>query len=225
MSEDYDRLSPLGEEQARKLGSFWVRQGVTFHNVYCGPARRHIRTMEIAGEELARAGRPWPNPVALPSMDEFDAYQMMKTMVPLLIEKDEKIRQLNQTFNDNQQSPEAGRFLQYLFEAVASRWCMGEWDTPGLETWAQFQTRVQHAIQNIRSTAAKSTHTVVFTSGGPIAASVAYVLGLDPAKAIEFVWLSRNASYSQFLFSGPRMSLSSFNSFPHLDEPALLTYR
>jgi hypothetical protein len=39
------------------------------------------------------------------------------------------------------------------------------------------------------------------------------------------MWMSRNCSYSEFLFSGERFTLSAFNAFPHLDDPALLTYR
>jgi broad specificity phosphatase PhoE len=95
----------------------------------------------------------------------------------------------------------------------------------GVETWAQFRTRIREAIIRIRSEAAKSSSSVAFTSGGPIAATVSLALDLPPHKAIEFVWMSRNGSYSEFLFSGERFSLSSFNSFPHLDNRELLTYR
>ncbi len=38
-------------------------------------------------------------------------------------------------------------------------------------------------------------------------------------------WMSRNCSFSEFLPSGDRLTLSSYNSFPHLDDDALLTYR
>jgi hypothetical protein len=37
--------------------------------------------------------------------------------------------------------------------------------------------------------------------------------------------MPRNCSYSEFVFSGDRFTLSTFNSFQHLDDPALLTYR
>jgi broad specificity phosphatase PhoE len=225
MAEDYDRLSPLGEEQARKLGEFWARHELVFDYVFCGPARRHVRTMEIAAGEVMQAGLPWPEPASLLEMDEFDAYQVMKLMLPVLLERDEEVRRLNEEFRASQDSPEAGRVLQKLFEQVARHWSSGEFDMPDVETWFQFRTRVTAAINRVRQTTAKSTSTVVFTSGGPIAATMAEVLCLPASRAIEFVWLSRNCSWSEFLFSGDRFSLSAYNSFPHLDSRSLLTYR
>jgi len=35
----------------------------------------------------------------------------------------------------------------------------------------------------------------------------------------------RNGGYSGFLFSGERLSLSTFNAYRHLDSPDLLTWR
>ncbi len=225
MSEDYDKLSTMGEEQSRKLGQFWARHGLTFDRVFHGPAKRHIRTMEIAAEQVKAAGLPWPTPQLLPAVDEFDAYTMMKTMVPLLEGVDENVRVRNRAFWDNQGSPEAGRLLQSLFEAVAHRWCSGEILAPGVETWSEFLARISGAVAELRASAMKGSSTAVFTSAGPIAATIASALELSVSKSIEFVWLSRNSSYSEFLISGERFSLSSFNSFPHLDEERLLTYR
>jgi broad specificity phosphatase PhoE len=225
MAEDYDRLSPLGEMQARKLGQFWARHELVFDHVFHGPAKRHIRTMEIAGEEMRSAGLPWPEPVSLPEMDEFDAYQVMKRMVPVLVEHDSEVRRLNHEFFSNQESPEAGRVLQKLFEQVARHWSSGEFDIPEVESWTGFRERVASAIDRIRNLVPRSTNSVVFTSGGPIAATMAQALCLTPPKAIEFVWLSRNCSWSEFLFSGDRFSVSAYNSFPHLDSRELLTYR
>jgi broad specificity phosphatase PhoE len=112
-----------------------------------------------------------------------------------------------------------------LFEEAARQWCSGEFPGVQVESWPQFQSRITGAIHRIRALTPKSTSTVVFTSGGPIAATLAQVLCLSPAKAIEFVWLSRNCSWSEFVFSGERFSLSAYNSFPHLDSHSLLTYR
>jgi broad specificity phosphatase PhoE len=85
--------------------------------------------------------------------------------------------------------------------------------------------RVENALVKIREMTPKSANVVAFTSGGPIAASVGYSLDLLNARAIEFVWLTRNASFSEFVFSGPRFSMASYNSIPHLDDRDLVTYR
>ena len=50
-------------------------------------------------------------------------------------------------------------------------------------------------------------------------------LNLSPQDTLRVAWMSRNCSYSEFLFSGDRFTLSTFNAFPHLDDAALLTYR
>jgi broad specificity phosphatase PhoE len=225
LSEDYDRLSELGEAQARKLGEFWVRHELTFDRVFHGPAKRHIRTMEIASVVVQEAGLSWPESRCLTDFDEFDAFQVMKKMVPIMIEEDERVRLLHDDFRANQNSPEAGRLLQKLFEEVARHWCSGRFSVPEVESWEQFRSRVARAITLVQSEAPKSSSTVVFTSAGPIAATMAQVLCLEPRRAIEFVWLARNCSYAEFLFSADRFSLSSFNSIPHLNDRELLTYR
>jgi broad specificity phosphatase PhoE len=96
---------------------------------------------------------------------------------------------------------------------------------PELESWSQFRERIQGAIQTIRNASEQGRNVVAISSGGPIAATIAQALQLPPLTAIEFVWLSRNGSFSEFLFSGERFSMHSFNSIPHLDDRRLLTYR
>jgi broad specificity phosphatase PhoE len=225
MSEDYDRLSELGEEQSRKLGDFWVRHELTFDICFHGPARRHIRTTEIASEVVKAAGLSWPEAHVLPELDEFDAFRMMQLYVPHLVEIDPEVRALNEEFRSNQHTPEAGRMLQKLFEAVSRKWSSGSHDLPDIESWASFRTRVKAGVDRIREIAGRGRNVVAITSGGPIAATVAAALHLNPLTAIEFVWLSRNCSFSEFLYSGDRFSMHSFNSIPHLDDRRLVTYR
>ena len=225
MQEDYDRLSPLGEEQSRKLGDYIARHRIPVHRVFGGPAKRHSHTMKIVGDAVRTAGNDWPEEQVIPEFDEFDAFTVLKTLIPEMSRRDPAIETLSVEFQANRHRPEAGRILQKLFEAVCRRWCGGDYDTPDVETWAQFRQRIAGAVERLRTSAARSSHTVVFTSGGPIAATVAYTLDLPHEKAIEFVWLSRNCSYAQFLFSGDRFSLHAFNAVPHLDDLSLFTYR
>jgi broad specificity phosphatase PhoE len=225
MEEDYDRLSPLGETQARKLGEFWARHRLEFQQVFSGPARRHRRTCEIAGEVVRAYGLPWPDPVVMPDLDELDAGKVMHLYLPVLIEHDPEIRRLHDEFRAAGGSPEAGRLLQSLFEAIAAYWCEGQMPMPELESWQAFRDRIAGAVTRVRAATPRRSNSVVFTSAGPIAATVSIVLDLPPRRSIELIWTSRNASYSEFLFTGERFSLSSYNSFPHLDSRELLTYR
>ena len=157
----------------------------------------------------------WPEMREVPELDEFDAFRVMQVMVPRLIESDPEIRAMNDDFRADPESPEAGRKLQKLFEAVSRLWCSGEFDMPEVESWMQFRTRVQTGVAKIRRMAGSGKNVVAITSGGPISATVAHVLDLTPLIAIELLWLSRNCSFSEFLFSGERYSMHSFNSIPH----------
>jgi hypothetical protein len=58
-----------------------------------------------------------------------------------------------------------------------------------------------------------------------IGATVSLALDLAAQRTLEMSWTSRNASYTEFLSSADRFSLSSFNNHPHLEDPDLLTYR
>jgi broad specificity phosphatase PhoE len=135
------------------------------------------------------------------------------------------VREMNYAYQKGASSPEAGVLLERLFEEVARHWSLGTAEAPDIESWSEFSARVCRGIQMIRGATPKSSRSVVFTSGGPIAATVGLAQELSPQKAIELVWVSRNSGYSEFLFSGDRFSLSSFNAYPHLDDRALLTYR
>ncbi|HYO81459.1 MAG TPA: histidine phosphatase family protein [Bryobacteraceae bacterium] len=225
MSADYDKLSLAGEEQSARLGRYWAKHGITFDRVYSGPSKRHRHTAAIAGEIVRAAGLAFPEPEIVPDFDEFDAFTMMRLMTPRLVEQDPAVRELNEDFEASRSTPEAGRKLQKLFEEVARHWATGTHVLDSGESWVQFRTRVSRAVDAIRVSAPPSTSSVVFTSGGPISAAIGHVLSLDHAKTIEFVWLSRNCSYAQFLFSGDRFSLHAFNAIPHLDDMKLLTYR
>jgi broad specificity phosphatase PhoE len=225
MAENYDKLSPLGELQARKLGEFWLKSGVSFDRVFQGPAQRHIRTAEIVADVYRNAGAPWPESSIINDVDEFDATLLMQRLMPALCAAHEPVRQLREAYTDSVDSPHVGLHLERLFEEVARHWSLGSIHAPGVETWADFRARVQRGIDTIRSTTPKSSSSVVFTSGGPIAATVGLAHNLAPHKAIELVWVSKNSAYSEFLFSGDRFSLSSFNTHPHLDDRTLLTYR
>jgi broad specificity phosphatase PhoE len=225
MEADYDRLSPLGQIQAQKLGEYLSRHRITFDRVVHGPAKRHLDTMRICGESVSQAGIPWPEPEPDTSLDEFDAFTVMRIILPVMQKDNTVIRRLSQEFSVSQGTPQAGRHLQKLFEEVAKVWATGQYDSPEVESWGEFRRRIGQAIRQLTLSAKPSSNTAVFTSGGVIAAAVGCTLGLDPLQTMEFVWMSRNASYTQLVFSGERMSLHAFNAIPHLDDLSLFTYR
>ncbi len=225
LSDNYDKLSDLGEHQARKLGEYWVRSAVSFDQVYFGPAERHIRTGELVIEAYLQAGLPWPDPVALPEVDEYSGIEVMRAFLPGLMEKDEDIRALEAQFRAAGDRGAAARVYDRLFQRITRMWVAGELDSPEIESWQRFCERVERGIARIQEGSEKNGRIVVFTSGGVIAATARLALELSARKTLELSWTSRNASYAEFLFSGDRFSFSGFNAVPHLEDPALITYR
>lgn len=225
LEANYDKLSVRGELQAKFLGEYWLRTRAGFDQVYHGPAERHIRTGEIVANVFRAAGEPWPGPISLPEADEYPGIEIMRTFLPGLMEKHEDIRALEAEFRETDDKSAAARVYDRLFQRITRMWVTGELDSPEVESWTQFCQRVDRSVACIRENAGNRRRVVVFTSGGVIAATVRAALDLSEQRTLELSWASRNASYTEFLFSGERFSLSSFNNHPHLENEELLTYR
>ena len=225
LESNYDKLSERGERQSRILGEYWLQTGVTFDQVYYGPACRHLRTGEIVADVYRRAGVPWPEPGTLAELDEYPGIEVMRTFLPGLMEKHEDIRALEAEFRQTGDRSSAFRIYDKLFQRITRMWVDAELDSPEVESWKDFCGRVDRGVAAIREAAGKNGRIAVFTSGGVIAATVRLALDLASQRTLELSWTSRNASYTEFLFSLERFSLSSFNNHPHLDDEELLTYR
>jgi broad specificity phosphatase PhoE len=223
--KDGDRLSPLGEEQARSLAKFWIRQGANFDEVYSGALVRQQRTAEITGECFVQSGLDWPQLQTTTELNEYDSIGIINNLIPSLAERDAAFRALAEAFERNRDAPERNRHFQKMFEAVTSVWLGGEFEVEGVESWRSFQSRVRAAIERIISAEGRGRRVAVFTSGGVIGLAVQNVLNAPEAKALEINWRVRNCSLTEFTFSRGRISLDSFNAIPHLDYPELRTYR
>ena len=101
----------------------------------------------------------------------------------------------------------------------------GEFAAPSIESWDEFCLRVERGLALVVSKTTAAASAVIFTSAGPIGAAMRRALHLSGEDALRVTWMSRNASFSEFLASGERFTLSTFNAHPHLDGDGLLTYR
>jgi broad specificity phosphatase PhoE len=225
LEEDYDKLSPLGEEQARRLGEYWAQQNLPFDRVCAGPRVRQRHTANIVAGAFEEAGRPFPEISSISEFDEYDGENVLKRALPKLLETNEQVRELCESFTRASDSNDRSKNFQRLFEWVITRWVDGELVVPGVESWGQFGARVNRGISQFISECGHGTTAAIFCSGGPIAIAVQRALNLSPQHTLQVMWVSRNASYTDFLFSGDRFTVGGFNAFPHLDHPSLLTYR
>lgn len=225
LEPDYDRLSAKGETQSRLLGDYWASHGITFDRVYSGPRVRQKETARIVGEAYKSAGLRWPEPVVLAEFDEFRAESVVAQTLPMLMETDEHVRRLHQAFQEAVSREERSKTFQRVFEVVVGRWARGEILTPGIEPWGDFCTRVHTGLRQLCQNGSRGQRVVIFSSGGPVAVAMQKALHLSTDATLRSAWMVRNSSYTEFLFSGDRFSLNSYNSSPHLTDPSLLTYR
>ena len=225
LSENYDQLSAIGQTQARLLGEYWARRNVVFDRVGVGPAIRHRHTAQIAGEAYRKIGLGFAEPVVLREFDEFQGDAVLALSLPQLRAQNRKIRELHDAMQSSSNETEKRASFQRMFEAVISMWVNGEIAPQNVESWQEFCARVNRGLTAFLAKSSKGEVVVIFSSGGPLGVAVRRALHLSAENTLGVAWMSRNCSFSEFLFSSDRFSLSSFNTFPHLDDDSLLTYR
>ena len=225
LEPDYDKLSPTGELQARALGAYWAGRNQKFDRAASGPRVRHRRTAAIVAEAYAAAGLPFPETVVTADFDEYRFEEVLTQSLPKLLAINRDIAGLYQAFQRAADPAEQRTRFQKLLEVVMEMWVAGALPAPGVESWDEFCARVNRGLSHFLAAGARSEQSVIFSSGGPISVAMQRALCLASRETLHLSWMSRNCSYSEFLSSGGRFTLSAFNSFPHLDDPALLTYR
>jgi broad specificity phosphatase PhoE len=225
LEPNYDKLSTTGETQARLLGQYWARHNVVFDRVFSGPRVRQERTAQIAGEACRDAGARFPQPAVMKEFDEYAGDAVLEQALPRLLQSDNEIRKLRLAFESSPDSSEKLKHFQRMFEAVIGKWVGGEIPLPDVESWPEFCARVHRGLSQLISDGRRGGQVAIFCSGGPISVAMQHALNLSPQDTLRVAWMVRNCSYSEFLCSGERFTLSTFNSFPHLDDAALLTYR
>lgn len=212
-SANYDQLSPVGEEQSRILGNWWLSQGFSPNAAYHGSL---VRQRDTATHALAAL----TDNSQVPPMSEH----------PGLNEYNHRVIESHFASSSAGYTPEAMSFDDYL--GILSRWRDYQ---PGqnpvendheIESWDTFKARGWNTIQAISHNGNDNTELVFFTSGGIIATILSTVLDLDFEHTADAIWRIRNTSITTFQLSGDKARLVEFNTVPHLQEqrkPHLMT--
>ncbi len=112
-----DKLSELGEEQARQLGAYWKKLDVTFDEVWSGSLERQLRTAEIALDITPQISEDW---------NEYDANGILHHFAPLY---------------ELDAGADRDKKFQKVFEPAVLAWQAAE-DHPHVETWGTFRRSV-----------------------------------------------------------------------------------
>lgn len=205
-TENYDRLSELGRRQAEVLGRYLRDCGLALDAAYCGSLERQKNTAEIALAQLT-------NKVPLEQDGRFDEVRNddhLKYLLPAVLEQREDLRALVDTGRTDSKS------YQKLLEAVFRRWVSPGFDEPRTQSWNDYSSGVAAGLADVIREQGSGKRVAVFTSGGTIATGVAHVLGLPGDAVYSFYEPLLNCSITEVLYSGERMSLSSFNDHGYL---------
>lgn len=203
-ADDYDRLSPLGEEQSRVLGAALARRGVVPSVVVTGAMRRHAQTADAA---CTAAG--WDAAITRDDgWDEFDHLQVLSVHAPP--ESDESV-------------PERVAF-QHWFEEATLRWTRGRHDAEYDETFGAFTDRVRAALDRLVAGLGPGETAVVLTSGGPIAWAAASLLGGGSDLWLRLNPVTVNTGTTLVVVGRRGPTLVTLNDHAHLS-PDLVTYR
>jgi broad specificity phosphatase PhoE len=203
---DYDQLSPLGEQQSRRLGAWFRARGMRFDAVLTGTLRRHAQT--LAGIEAGQQARH--EPLALPGLNEYDSEAIVRAVHAGPIAAPDSPERVRQHFR--------------LLREGLRQWMAGTTQPAGMPAHADFVAGVVQALDRVRARHADGSVLIV-SSGGPIATAIGHVLGLQAEATIDINLHIRNSALSEFKVGPKRHTLISFNTLPHLDgDPAAESY-
>ncbi|HWD82411.1 MAG TPA: histidine phosphatase family protein [Kribbella sp.] len=202
-ARDYDKLSPLGEEQAARLGA--VLADVRADVVVSGSMRRHQQTASLAGftAEVDEG------------FDEFDHQEVLVAYRPSYKRHAVMVADLARTGNPR-------RAFQDVFSAATQRWIGG--GDGYSETFQAFCDRSEAAVRRTAERLGKSENALVFTSGGPIAAVVGRLLSGGDGLWTKLNPVTINTAITKVVSGRSGLTVVSYNEHVHLGAD-LLTYR
>lgn len=224
---NYDKLSDLGILQSAQAGKHFAQTGIGFQQLVSGKMLRHQETLAHCMDAMHTHNanntlHPANNaPLTSDAFNEFDHEEVVARFRPEFADKS-----VLASFLANQSRPAAA--FQEVFDSAMRRWLSGQFDHEYKESWSTFRDRCLTGFQALVNTGGASENIAVFTSGGPISVITQHLLGITDEHVLKLNYAMINASITKILYSGDRVSLSSFNSYSHLESaglPSLVTYR
>ena len=198
-ADDYDVLSPLGHQQAKRLGEYFKTKGIVFDAALTGTLTRQTSTFAgiCEGMETKLDALAWPG------LNEYDSHAVIATVHAGKLEKPTTPEQYRQHFR--------------LLKNGLTQWMNGVVSPQGMPSYSDFVRGVTSALDHVRKT--HDGKVLLVSSGGPISTAVGHILGCSPEATIELNLRIRNASVTEFAFTPKRHMLVTYNTLPHLDAP------
>ncbi|MEO1494921.1 MAG: histidine phosphatase family protein [Pseudomonadota bacterium] len=190
-SDDYDRLTDLGWQQARWLGTHLVEMDRGFDRIAAGTLRRQQETATALADALGGTVD------TVSGLEEYDAHGLMARA----------------GFTDRDPALSRAEHFRRL-RGVLIDWSEGRAEGP--ETWGAFRARVMGAVADLTATPGQ---VIAASSGGAIAMVLAEVLGLDAGRMVDLNLQARNTGISRLVFTSRTVYVNMVNAVPHLERP------
>jgi broad specificity phosphatase PhoE len=206
-SDNYDKLSPLGHQQAQWLGDYFRDRSLSFDSILMGDLVRHRETAEgiAKGMQLQQ-----PQYQVFSGLNEFDFHALLRVYM----------EQFPQQALAKDAPPSA--FYKLLKKSM-QLWSHGELEGDLPETWTQFEERVAEVLKSVQDRL-QGQRVLAVSSGGAISMALRQILQAPSETVIELNLQTRNTGVSHCFFNQRSLRLSGFNSVPHLDHPERLQH-
>jgi broad specificity phosphatase PhoE len=213
--KDYDKLSDLGEDQSRVLGESLRDRVPDVDLVVTGAMQRHKETAALALEAMGctltpRVDERW---------NEYDHNEVIVKHKPAYKSRTVMAADLGR-------QRDTRRAFQLMFDDALARWTGGDNDEDYAEPWTAFVNRANAGVDAVREESVDAKNVLVFTSGGPISAVVARLLGLGVEGWLGLNRVMVNAGETKIVSGRSGTSVVSYNNHSHFEANRdLLTYR
>jgi len=213
-ADDYDQLSPRGEEQAARLGAHLAEdRDLMFDTVVIGAMVRHQQTWSAIEQAYAAHGRSIPETQVDAAFNEFDHGAVFAAFLRKF--PDHPAVQKGRMPDKSDRSGIAAFVMTGL-----QAWSQGMLEDELDEGWLKFQTRVRQGVDTLVRAQSGRRRVLLVSSGGVIAQIAGQSLGVPDARIVDFNLSLFNTGISSFQWRGASLHLNSWNTMPHLSGSA-----
>jgi broad specificity phosphatase PhoE len=214
---EYDCLSELGEQQARHIGESLRARVGGFDKALRGSMQRHQQTADGC---LSAMGQKDIELQVNAGWNEYDHQDILAQFNPELATP-----QGVRTYMREQDNPH--KALEQVIGQAFKRWIGSQHNADYIESWPDYQARIQTALSHLISELDGEKRVAVFSSGGPIALLSQAILGVPAANLMALNWTLVNCGITKLISTRKGTVLSSLNEHSAFegDRKHLLTYK
>lgn len=223
--DNYDVLSEVGQEQAKRLGEYFATREIRFTALYCGTMVRQRLTAEIVCEKLREQGLISCDLNSDERWNEFSLASVYRYFAPRLCEDDadfaRDFREMQEILLQDPHSTAgaAGRCDVTMFLS----WIANRYPDYDGELWTAFRDRIKGVAAGLESHGEDEV-VCVFTSATPISVLSGSAIGLENEQILRLAGVLYNSGITEMRKVRDQVRLVTFNGAPHLPEE-LKTFR